>query len=228
MSEQNPNPDSGWQTYEVAAIALCAGLALWGLMSGASSARARAMHAERASDRQKAREAADAKAETALTTFAALDSKKTRFRVPIDLAMEQAAIKMGEDAGAFRESLNQGAPDPLVEQGKTLSQTKICFTCHQIDSNTPAPAGLALKAPVFMGDFWGKEREVQLDADPATPIFEPSGEFETVVMDEAYVMESIEKPMLKITKGAIPGMAPAPTTEEERKALAAYIKSLSE
>ena len=33
--------------------------------------------------------------------------------------------------------------------------------------------------------------------------------------------------MAKILKGAIPGMAPLPTTEEERKALAAYVKSLS-
>ena len=46
-------------------------------------------------------------------------------------------------------------------------------------------------------------------------------------MDEAYFMESVEKPNAKVVKGAIAGMAPLPTTLEERKALAAYVKSLS-
>ncbi len=111
-------------------------------------------------------------------------------------------------------------PDPkLVAQGKTLFQTKICFTCHQTDPAVPAPAGLALKATKFTGDFWGKEREVH-DGGPTGPIIK-------VKLDEAYFLESVEKPMAKILKGAIPGMAPLPTTEEERKALAAYVKSLS-
>ena len=30
----------------------------------------------------------------------------------------------------------------------------------QVDPAVPAPAGMALKAPTFLGDFWGKEREV--------------------------------------------------------------------
>jgi caa(3)-type oxidase subunit IV len=119
-------------------------------------------------------------------------------------------------------------PDPkLVAQGKILFQTKICFTCHQTDPAVPAPAGLALKAPPFTGSFWGKEREVQLDADPTTPAYDPGGKIVKVKLDEAYFMESVEKPFAKIFKGAIPGMAPLPTTPEERKALAAYVKSLS-
>ena len=43
----------------------------------------------------------------------------------------------------------------LIIKGKTLFLTKICFTCHQTDPAVPAPAGLALKAPKFVGDFWG-------------------------------------------------------------------------
>jgi hypothetical protein len=46
-------------------------------------------------------------------------------------------------------------------------------------------------------------------------------------LDEAYFLESVEKPMDKIVKGSIPGMAPLPTTLKERKALMAYVKSLS-
>lgn len=119
-------------------------------------------------------------------------------------------------------------PDPrLVAQGKTLFQTKICFTCHQTDPAVPAPAGLALKAPKFVGDFWGKEREVQLNSDPDSPVFKDSGKIEKVMLDEAYFMESVEKPNAKVVKGAIPAMAPLPTTAEERKALAAYVQSLS-
>ncbi len=111
-------------------------------------------------------------------------------------------------------------PDPkLVAQGKALFQSKICFTCHQTDPAVPTPAGLAMKAPKFMGDFWGKEREVH-EGGPTGPVVK-------VKMDEAYFMESVEKPNAKVVKGAIPGMAPLPTTPEERKALAAYVKSLS-
>ncbi len=119
-------------------------------------------------------------------------------------------------------------PDPkLVAQGKILFQTKICFTCHQADPKVPAPAGLALKAPPFMGDFWGKEREVQVNANSEQPGFQDSGKTETVKLDDAYFLESVEKPFAKIVKGAIPGMAPLPTTPEERQALLAYVKSLS-
>ena len=120
-------------------------------------------------------------------------------------------------------------PDPkLIAKGKVLFQTKICFTCHQVDPAFPAPAGLALKATKFVGDFWGKKRQVQLDADPKTPVFEPSGKFEEVVLDDKYFLESVEKPMIRVVKDSIPGMAPLPTTQEERKALLAYVKSLSQ
>ena len=124
-------------------------------------------------------------------------------------------------------AMNLKADDKLIAQGKVLFQTKICFTCHQNDPAVPAPVGLALKATRFIGDFWGKEREVELDADPKTLPFEPSGKFAKVKLDEGYFLESVEKPFAKIVKGAIPGMAPLPTTPEERKALAAYVKSLS-
>ena len=68
---------------------------------------------------------------------------------------------------------------------------------------------------------------MQLDADPNTPAYDPGGKIVKVKLDEAYFLESVEKPFAKIVKGAIPGMAPLPTTPEERKALAAYVKSLS-
>ncbi len=118
--------------------------------------------------------------------------------------------------------------DPkLVAEGKALFQSKICFTCHQTDPKVPAPGGAPLKAPKFVGDFWGKEREVILDADPDQAGFQ-AGSTVKVTLDEAYFSESVESPFAKVVKGAIPGMAPLPTTPEERKALATYVRSLSE
>ena len=107
----------------------------------------------------------------------------------------------------------------LIAKGKGLFQTKICFTCHQVDPAVISPAGLALKAPKFIGKFWGTEREVYIG--------KVNGPVEKVTLDEAYFIESIKKPMIKIVKGAIPGMAPLPTTDDEIKALMAYVKSLS-
>jgi hypothetical protein len=48
-----------------------------------------------------------------------------------------------------------------------------------------------------------------------------------VVLDGEYFLESIEKPFAKIVKGALPAMAPLPTTNDERKAIMAYVKSLN-
>ena len=105
-----------------------------------------------------------------------------------------------------------------IAKGKALFQAKICFTCHQIDPQVPSPAGAALKAPAFMGAFWGQEREVHIGI---------GGPIEKVEMDDEYFMESVEKPFDKILKGSLPGMAPLPTTPDERQALLAYVKSLS-
>ena len=223
MSDPNPNERSDWQMYEVLVIALCVGLAFWGILSGASAVRSQAIAANRSDTRQKIRVSTDTKSEKALTTFASLDTNKIRFRVPLDLALKQAAIKMESNATDFRELLVSRAPDP----GRELFQAKLCFTCHQTDPTVPA-LNQAVKAPAFIGDFWGREREIEIDGDPSTPLlFEASGKFETVLMDEAYFFESVEKPMAKIVKGSLAAMAPLPTTPEERRALMEYVKSLS-
>ena len=115
----------------------------------------------------------------------------------------------------------QAADDAkLIAQGKALFQAKICFTCHQVDENVPAPAGIAMKAPKFMGGFWGKKRTVTLGY---------GGPEATVTFDEAYFAESILKPMDKVSKEAAAPMPPPPAVnDEEMKALIAYVRSLSE
>ena len=117
------------------------------------------------------------------------------------------------------ESSDSASEDPaLIAQGKALFQAKVCFTCHQVDPAVPAPAGGPLKAPKFIGEFWGTSREVHVGIN---------GPIQKVNMDEAYFLESVENPMAKIVKGSVAGMAPLPTTLEERQALMAYVKSLS-
>ena len=109
----------------------------------------------------------------------------------------------------------------LIAQGRTLFLTKICFTCHQTDPAVPAIAGLALRAPKFIGEFWGTEREVALGL---------SGKVVKVKMDEKYFIESVKMPMAKVVKGALVPMPPPPPpiTDEDIAALMAYVKSLSE
>ena len=90
--------------------------------------------------------------------------------------------------------LSLQADENLITQGKTLFQTKICFTCHQVDPDVPAPAGMALKAPTFLGDFWGKEREVHKGL---------GGPIIKVKLDDEYFIESLKKPLDKVVKGAL-------------------------
>ncbi|MED5453163.1 MAG: cytochrome c [Verrucomicrobiota bacterium] len=108
----------------------------------------------------------------------------------------------------------------LIAQGKVLFQTKTCFTCHQVNPSIPAPAGMAIKAPTFIGDFWGKEREVHIGFQ---------GPIQKVVRNEEYFIESIKQPMAKVAKGALAPMVLAPglVNDEEVLALMAYVKSLS-
>jgi mono/diheme cytochrome c family protein len=108
----------------------------------------------------------------------------------------------------------------LVAKGKVLFMTKICFTCHQTDPAVPAPAGLALRAPKFLGEFWGAEREVALGF---------GGKVVKVKLDDKYFVESVKMPMAKVVKGALVPMPPPPPpiTDEDIAALMAYVKSLS-
>ena len=108
----------------------------------------------------------------------------------------------------------------LVSQGKALFQTKICFTCHQVEGGPPALAGVAMKAPKFEGNFWGTERTVTLGF---------GGKDAKAKFDDAYFIESIRNPLAKVVKSASAPMPPPPAVnDDEMKALIAYVKSLSD
>jgi len=111
--------------------------------------------------------------------------------------------------------------DPaLIAKGKVLFMTKTCFTCHSVDPAIPAPAGIVIKAPHFIGKFWGEEREVHIGFQ---------GPIRKVVMNEEYFAESVTNPMAKVLKGALTPMVLAPglVNNQEVLALMAYVKSHS-
>ena len=116
--------------------------------------------------------------------------------------------------------VNEKINTELIAKGKLLFQNKTCFTCHQVDPSIPAPAGMAIKAPPFVGDFWGKDRSVHIGYQ---------GPLQSVNFDEDYFVESVLKPMAKVAEGALAPMVLAPglVNKEEVNALMAYVKSLS-
>ncbi len=193
-------------------------------------------------DAAKARLAKLEKIETAasdkLASYAVVSKEKEFVSLPIGTAVDEVAKLGSEETRAAlveRSIAKDGkyeAPmqvdvsgvdlaDPaLIAKGKILFMTKTCFTCHQVDPAIPAPAGLALKAPQFIGDFWGKEREVHIGY---------LGPIKKVVMNEEYFIESVTDPMAKVLKGALAPMilAPGLVNNEEILALMAYVKSHS-
>jgi len=153
----------------------------------------------------------------ALAKVAKLGKEKTR-----DELIKRSIAKDGkyEPPKPVDVSSVDLADPAMVAKGKILFMTKTCFTCHQTDPAIPAPAGLAIKSPQFIGEFWGKEREVHIGFQ---------GPIQKVVLNEQYFIESVTQPLAKVVKGALAPMVLAPglVNDEEIVALMAYVKSLS-
>jgi hypothetical protein len=154
---------------------------------------------------------------TALAKVAKLGSEGTRAAL-----VERSIAKDGKyEAPKQVDVSGIDLADPaLITKGKVLFMTKTCFLCHQTDPAIPAPAGLAVKSPQFIGDFWGKEREVHIGY---------LGPIQKVVLNEEYFIESVSQPLAKVAKGALVPMTfdPSLVNDKEILALMAYVKSLS-
>jgi cytochrome c oxidase subunit 2 len=118
----------------------------------------------------------------------------------------------------YERWLSGSVPDePPAETGRKLFESLRCDTCHLSDSKTgPAaePTGVpAARGPSLRGLLG---REVELEGGGR------------VLADEAYLRESILKPMTKISKGFQPLMPTyeGQVGEEQILQLIAYIKSL--
>ena len=183
------------------------------------------------------REKIEAGASAKLAGYSLVSKEKGVVSLPIDTALAKVAkLGKGTRAALVERSIAKDgkyvAPKPvdvsgvdladpaLIAKGRILFMTKTCFTCHQTDPAIPAPAGLAVKSPQFIGDFWGKEREVHIGY---------LGPIKKVVLNEEYFIESVSQPLAKVAKGALVPMTfdPSLVNDEEILALMAYVKSLS-
>ncbi len=183
------------------------------------------------------REKIEAGASAKLAGYSLVSKEKGVVSLPIDTALAKVAkLGKGTRAALVERSIAKDgkyvAPKPvdvsgvdladpaLIAKGRILFMTKTCFTCHQTDPAIPAPAGLAIKAPQFIGDFWGKEREVHIGY---------LGPIQKVVLNEEYFFESVSQPLAKVAKGALAPMVLVPglVSDEEILALMAYVKSVS-
>jgi len=246
MSDQPNNADNlqpSWAAHELFALGLTLLLALW-IMVKYGGDTAPADHRDpRAADRATKRAEIDADDEKKLGSYGVVNADLNRYRLPIINAMSIVVDKAGADPkGISAELASRLVPQveaslveikapasmgdeselndaALIAQGKALFLSKICFTCHQTDPAVPAPAGLALKAPKFIGKFWGEERLVTHGI---------GGPMQKVKLDPGYFYESVKTPNARVLQGSIPGMAPLPVTDAEIKALMAYVKSLSQ
>ena len=196
-----------------------------------------AIGADAAKVRLAKREKIETAASDRLAGHAVVSKEKEFVSLPIGTAVTKVA-KLGSKTRAVlvQRSIEKDgkyeAPKPvdvsgvnladpaLIAKGKILFMTKTCFLCHQVDPAIPAPAGLAVKSPQFIGDFWGKEREVHIGYN---------GPIQKVVLNEQYFIESVSQPLAKVAKGALVPMTfdPSLVNDEEILALMAYVKSLS-
>jgi len=114
------------------------------------------------------------------------------------------------DYDAWYASASEGQAKLKAEDpGKALLTSKGCVACHS--SN-----GTKLIGPSFKGLF-GK-----------TEIVFSGGAEREIVVDEAYLRQSISEPAKDIVKGFQPLMPPLPLSDTELDDVIAHIKSLSE
>jgi mono/diheme cytochrome c family protein len=90
-----------------------------------------------------------------------------------------------------------------VEAGKVLYVTKVCNACHTLDGNR-------LVGPTFKGLY--AKTEALVDGE--------------VVVDDAYLRESMLEPMKRIVKDYPPAMPPQVLTDVEIESLILFIKSV--
>lgn len=113
-----------------------------------------------------------------------------------------------EEGGEEEPPLTAEEFEALVARGRDVATTQGCTACHTTDGTT-------LIAPSWQ-DLMGRT-EIMVDGT-------------SVVVDEAYLRESILDPAAKVVEGYIPGMMPttygSSIPPEDLEALVAYLTSL--
>ncbi|MEE2827870.1 MAG: c-type cytochrome [Myxococcota bacterium] len=142
----------------------------------------------------------------AVDVYEVVDADKGIYRVPVAKTMAKVAADPAllgpiAPAGGFVE-VDTSTPEG---QGQALFAEITCNACHTID-------GSALVGPTLQGIFGRSEKM----ADGSE-----------LVVDDAYLVESILEPNAKIVEGFKPSMIlPRQPTEDEVALLLAYLKTL--
>ena len=108
----------------------------------------------------------------------------------------------------FAQTLSSAAKpsrESVLEHGRQLAQNSGCLACHSLDGSASLGPGWK--------DLYGRTEQL---ADGSS-----------VLVDEAYLIESIREPKAKLVQGYPPVMVPYTFKQEELDALLALIKSLS-
>ena len=120
-----------------------------------------------------------------------------------------AAVEGNGEEGAATGTPTAGPSSPvtdLVQRGQELAQANGCTACHSTTGGT-------IVGPTWQNLF-GKTENLEDGSQ--------------VVVDEAYIRESILNPRAKIVQGFQPVMPSFTLSDGDIEALIAYIKSLSE
>ena len=96
----------------------------------------------------------------------------------------------------------QKPESPIVAQGRQVADQNGCFACHSLD-------GTQVVGPTWQ-NMWGRTVEL-VDGS-------------TVVADEAYIIESIVEPNVKLVKGFSGVMTPYNLSDEDMGALMEFLK----
>jgi cytochrome c oxidase subunit 2 len=116
------------------------------------------------------------------------------------------------------ENSKQGSPNPAdgtpAQRGRNLFLKLNCIVCHTSKGDAQAPV---------LEEIFGTSKKVK--------VLKSDGKYaiEDVVVDEAYILESIIDPRAKVAipwEPVMPGHFGANTTAEERNQLVQFIKSL--
>ncbi len=142
----------------------------------------------------------------AVDTYAVVDKAAGTYRVPAAVAAAKVVENPGllapiAPVGGFVE-VDTSTPEG---QGQALFSELTCNACHSLD-------GPRLVGPTLQGILGRSERL----ADGSE-----------IIVDDAYLAESISAPMLKVVEGYPPAMVLSRTPNEEEVAqLVAYLKTL--
>jgi len=95
----------------------------------------------------------------------------------------------------------------LADLGPKLLQTKGCLGCHSLDGSPKV-------GPTFKG-LYGRKETVQT-----------GGGKRLITADEAYIVQSISEPLADIVKGYPPVMPRMSVTDDELRAMVAYLETV--